>query len=174
MKEIKIDHSLTLEQVSIEKLEKFYLLTQEIKKQGMEYMPEMITSCECMDSTKICLDNYSFKFMHTNAPDFFMVSSGEIIGVIGFHPWKNETEIAELAFWVSPKHQRKGIAFKCLNFLINYSFNNFPIKKIEVLIKPQNTRALRLVEKCGFIQGNDRVEKSNIGSTKYKSYFKNN
>jgi ribosomal-protein-serine acetyltransferase len=166
-KEIVIDKDISLEHLSINRLKEFFSLCQRINKSGMNYLPEMVKLCTDLESTHICLDDYQVKYSETEAPDFFIKLDGEIVGVIGFHPWKKESPVAEMAFWVSPESQGKGVATRAVNFLTSYSFDKFSLNKIELLIEFENTKSISLARKCGFQLGEDRGE----GTMTYKNYF---
>lgn len=170
-KEFKINDDLILTQVSSERLEEFFKLCQIINSQEMAYLPEMVSISTDSENTLKCLRDYESKFKHTGAPDFFILYQGDIAGVIGFHPWNKGSEVAELAFWVAPNFQRIGIASSVVSFVMSFAFKEYQLKRIELLIEPENEASLKLAIKCNLTQGEDRIEKTKEGSLTYKYFY---
>jgi len=79
---------------------------------------------------------------------------------------------AELYVFVDPNAQRSGIGTQATKILCEYGFNKLNLHKIYLLTNEDNTAAIRVYEKCGFIlEGRHRDEYLTDGEFKDRLYF---
>lgn len=90
--------------------------------------------------------------------------TGEIIGgVTLFEREMNNEPILEIAYFIIPKHQGKGIAYSMLNNVIDrINKSNMKFTRIAAVIREDNIKSIHLIEKLGF-------NKFNITNGKYKN-----
>ncbi len=70
-------------------------------------------------------------------------------GITIYHLNKNND--IELAYWINPKYQGKGIATEALNALIDVLYNIISkYSHIILRIQQSNTKSIQLAERCGF------------------------
>lgn len=83
---------------------------------------------------------------------------------------KNNGEI-EIAYFVIPEEQHKGIAYEMIhNLLNNINKSSIPFNKFIVSIQSCNKISIRLAEKLGFVQ--NKSEKDNIVMELYRNEYK--
>lgn len=58
----------------------------------------------------------------------------------------------ELKFLVDPEHRKKGYATEAVQIIVDYLFMNLSIVRIQAETHPENTPAIRVLEKNGFIR----------------------
>lgn len=75
----------------------------------------------------------------------------KLVGTIGLfqHSKRLSNLTYEIGFVLNQKWQGKGLAFEAANSLINYSFTNLNIQRIEATCVLQNIKSLKLLEKLG-------------------------
>ena len=79
-------------------------------------------------------------------------NTGELVGQAGLHySIVNEKRILELGYIIMKKHWNKGYAFESAKALINFAFDILNEKEVYALIRPENTRSVKLAEKLGFV-----------------------
>ena len=80
---------------------------------------------------------------------------GQAIGSIGFHEivWQVRAfrlDRAELGYWLSPAHQRKGIMTEAVQAIVRYGFETIGLHKIMVTCIADNVASRRVIEKASF------------------------
>lgn len=90
------------------------------------------------------------KTLESNALVFSMLEkkSGEFIGNIELmHP--NDGE-AELGIALTAAKQDKGYGTEAISAIVDYGFSVLGLKRVYLRTNPDNSRAIRVYQKCGF------------------------
>lgn len=74
----------------------------------------------------------------------------ELIGMAGLQKWDHTLSMAELGFWLSKNHLRKGLMGQTLERLIRFGFKEMQLQRITATFPISNIRAHKLLEKVGF------------------------
>jgi RimJ/RimL family protein N-acetyltransferase len=56
----------------------------------------------------------------------------------------------EIGYWVAPWARAKGVATRAVRLLARWSFGEFELRRIELVIAVENTGSNRVAEKAGF------------------------
>lgn len=139
-----IDDDISFQQVNPSKAVEFLNLCLGIKETGMDYCPEIVTLVNDLDDSLYNLNDYLGKFEETKAPDYFIFYQGKIAGIIGFAPWDAGQKWAEIGYWVAPMFQRKGIARRSIQYILQNARKDFEIEEIRFLIEPENEASSKL------------------------------
>ena len=80
---------------------------------------------------------------------------GKPIGSIGFHEitWKVRAfrlDRAELGYWLSPEHQRKGFMTEAVQAIVRFGFETIGLHKIMITCMAENIASRRVIEKASF------------------------
>ena len=75
---------------------------------------------------------------------------GAVVGTAGFGPIPDRPRAAEIACWVGEPHWGRGLATEASQGLIDHVFADEGILVLWCSNRPSNTRARRVIEKCGF------------------------
>ena len=80
---------------------------------------------------------------------------GKAIGAIGFHEicWQVRAfrlDRAELGYWLSPAHQRKGLMTEAVQAVVRFGFETIGLHKIVVTCMADNVASRRVIEKAAF------------------------
>ena len=77
---------------------------------------------------------------------------GELVGMVGLHYVRWDTERTELGYWLAEHAQGQGIATRVVQALCRYCFDELRLGRVEIRCAPQNTRSRRVPERLGFTQ----------------------
>ncbi len=75
--------------------------------------------------------------------------NSKVIGSIGFNNLDIINEKAEVGFALSKKYWGKGITLEALNSIIDFSFSNLKLYRIEAHCMIENKASARVLEKAG-------------------------
>lgn len=82
---------------------------------------------------------------------FAIVVGGEAVGGIGLEPGSDVfRRSAEIGYWVSPRHQGRGIATEALRAVTAYAFETFDLDRLTALVYEWNPASARVLEKAGY------------------------
>lgn len=97
--------------------------------------------------------------LEKKAPVFSMIekANGQFIGNIELMMEQGDDE-AELGIAITAAKQDKGFGTEAIPALLTFGFSRLGLKRIVLRVFPENTRAIRVYEKCGFREY-DRTEK---------------
>ena len=147
------------------KMKNFVDLDEYEKKEILKWRNHLDIS-KYMLSKNISLKEH-LKFIESlkqnNKKQYFLVKD---IGVIYFTIYKNYVEIG---LYKNPAKTKVGKIL--LNEAINYAFNNLNAKKIVLYVFEDNTKAINLYKKFGFIETN---KKDNIIKMELKNENREN
>ena len=100
-------------------------------------------------------DGEEFIKMVLNKPkpsvDFAIEIEGKAVGGIGI-VLKSDVEriSAELGYWLGEKYWNKGIMTNVIKEIVDYTFSNFPVKKLYATVFDFNKASQKVLEKVGF------------------------
>lgn len=77
-------------------------------------------------------------------------ATGEMIGFIGLK-FLSELQEVDLGYRLLPRCWGRGLATEGALASLDYGFRVLRLARIIALVHPENTRSLRVVEKCGFV-----------------------
>ena len=97
---------------------------------------------------------------------------GELVGMVGLHYVRWDTERTELGYWLAEHAQGQGIATRVVQALCRYCFDEHRLGRVEIRCAPQNTRRRRVPERLGFTQEGvlRRVDKLESGRSDWVVY----
>lgn len=88
---------------------------------------------------------------------FTIQYQGKIIGLMGLKgtDWTNQK--TEIGYWLSEKHQGKGIATKCCKRLIHFAFEAMGLNRIQIKAATLNHKSQQIPKRLGFtFEGTER------------------
>jgi len=74
------------------------------------------------------------------------------IGTINLSSIDHKNQKAEFGVMIAENYWNKGYAFEASEIFVNYSFNEFNLNKIHLGVLKDNTAAIKLYNKLGFIK----------------------
>jgi RimJ/RimL family protein N-acetyltransferase len=76
---------------------------------------------------------------------------GNAVGGIGVHQFEDVyRKTAEIGYWLAEEFWNKGIISEAINALVEYSFKNLDIIRLQAGVFQSNEASKRVLVKCGF------------------------
>jgi RimJ/RimL family protein N-acetyltransferase len=76
------------------------------------------------------------------------VATNTLVGGCELRP--REREVANLSYWTRPAHRGRGVASRAVALACKLAFEGLALKRVEVLVDPDNTRSHRIAARNGF------------------------
>jgi [ribosomal protein S5]-alanine N-acetyltransferase len=80
------------------------------------------------------------------------VSSRAMIGMIGYVNFRPDSYRGEVGYVLHHQFCGRGYASEALKTVLDYGFNQLGLHSVEAIIRPENERSIKLVEKLGFVR----------------------
>lgn len=92
--------------------------------------------------------------LHYNTNGFHVAIwlNGELIGSAGFHSFDRHNYKTDMGYWISQKHQGKGIITKVVKKLIEMAFVKYGMNRVEIQAASQNFKSQAVPKRLGFKQ----------------------
>lgn len=82
---------------------------------------------------------------------------GEIVGMIGFHPYDWPNRKTSIGYWLSEEYQGRGIVTRACRTMIDYAFETVGLNRIEIRAASENKKSRAIPERLGFVyEGHER------------------
>ena len=92
-----------------------------------------------------------FEELFSHVDQFAIRLNGEMIGAIGFLYSSGESSHkAEIGYWISPFHRRKGIITKAINKILEIGFGEKGLFRIEANVFSDNIASKKVLEKVTY------------------------
>jgi diamine N-acetyltransferase len=132
---------------------------RKIKKEDLKYFLKWwkdkdlinLTSGVYEDSDKILM-KYFANFLKTKKDNHYIIlCNDKVIGNISLTHKDNKTVEMHIIIG-EKKYQDKGYGTLAINQAVKTTFNKLGYRKIIIEVRPDNFRAIRAYEKCGFVK----------------------
>ena len=80
--------------------------------------------------------------------------SKKVIGTISIWNINPEQKSAELGYGIIPDYQNKGLMKEALLSVVDYGFEVMNLAALEAYTEEKNTRSIKLLERCKFVETN--------------------
>jgi [ribosomal protein S5]-alanine N-acetyltransferase len=82
---------------------------------------------------------------------FCIEIEGAAVGGIGVHPGEDvHRHTATLGYWLGEKFWGRGVMSEAVTAVIDFCFDNFPLRRISAEVFANNPASARVLEKAGF------------------------
>ena len=96
-----------------------------------------------------------------------------VIGIIALKISDDNDDRGEISFGIGNSYWGNGLGFEALNAVLDFSINYMNLDSIFAAIDKRNTRAIKLVEKCGMRYSRDIEETRSDACVNFAIYEKN-
>ncbi|HWO75790.1 MAG TPA: GNAT family N-acetyltransferase [Bacillus sp. (in: firmicutes)] len=80
----------------------------------------------------------------------FRKEDNEFIGSTGFHRINWKIPKVEIGYWLDTRYTKKGYMVETVNALVNFAFQEWDVKRIEIRCDPRNNSSRTVAERAGF------------------------
>lgn len=80
----------------------------------------------------------------------FIAHREQLVGMLGFVRFDKRHHLGELGYWLARKYQGKGLMTNCCKKLLQYSFQELQLNRVELRIPANNPRSLKLAQRLHF------------------------
>ena len=77
---------------------------------------------------------------------------GNLAGIVSLHGVVWDDRKASLGYWVGANFQGQGLVTKACRILINHSFSELKLNRLEIQCDSENNRSRKVAERLGFTQ----------------------
>lgn len=82
----------------------------------------------------------------------FLNSNHKLIGMIALNDILWPLKTSYVGYSLDLKHTKQGYMYEALKLIIDYSFNELKLHRLEAGVMPSNHPSYKLLERCGFVR----------------------
>lgn len=79
----------------------------------------------------------------------FDKASQQLTGMVAINEFSNTFNMASLGYWIADAYQQQGMAKEALTALIEWSFTDLKLTRLEIVCDPENLPSQQLAIACG-------------------------
>jgi len=118
---------------------------------ALRLLPSVIDGTMATPSTRIGDVRGRIESFGPDDHTFVAVVDGQVVGMAGMHVGSGKVRhTASLGMMVHDRFQGRGIGRELLEALLHVADNFLGLTRVELEVYPDNERAIRLYENCGF------------------------
>ncbi|WP_159737799.1 GNAT family N-acetyltransferase [Vibrio atypicus] len=145
---IAIDDELKLALVQ----ESFALHYVELLSEQEEYLSQWLAwpaFCQSEQDFRLFIQRMLHEYADGKSMTCAIFYQGEIVGNCSFNTINHDTKCTEVGYWLSQKHQGKGIVTRVVTKLIDIAFNEHMLEKVQLAAAKDNLASRAVAERCG-------------------------
>ncbi|KQX46857.1 GNAT family N-acetyltransferase [Paenibacillus sp. Root444D2] len=146
---LEIDDDKMLKLLEQDDSEKLFALTDDSRGYLRKWLP-WVDGTLSVEYTKSFIQFCQNQHASNNGFNAGIWFKGEIVGCIGYHSidWANNK--TSIGYWLGEKFQGNGIITKSCKRLVDYSFNELGLNRVEIRCGLNNLKSRAIPEKLGF------------------------
>lgn len=147
----RIDDKLHIKLLELHHAEELFKLSDRHRDHLRKWLP-WVDGTTTVEDTKLFIQSSLQQFAAQNGFQAAIWCEGHIVGCIGLHviDWNNKK--TSIGYWLAPEQQGKGIMTRACRALIDYSFNELNLNRIEIRAGEFNQKSRAIPERLGFVQ----------------------
>ena len=144
-----IDGDILLKPVECRDAEELFSLTDANRVYLRQWLPWLDSTQSVKDTTKF-IEESQKQLKQKSTLVVCLRSKGNIAGVIGFHNFNWLNRSTTMGYWLAENLQGRGLMTKSCRALINFTFNELKLNRVEIRCAVGNTRSQKIPERLGF------------------------
>lgn len=149
--ESRIDNEtgLTLRAVSLEDAEHFHSVVQKNQDHFAKF-DFLAPQFESLLDTENAIEHLVHHHEKARGVSYGLWEGTQLLGLVTVNliDWQNRT--ADIGYWLSEQASGRGVAYKALQLLKGYLFDQLKLEKLTAYTATTNLRSRNLLEKIGF------------------------
>lgn len=146
---IKVDDDLQLRLLQMEDADQLFDMTDSNRPYLREWLPWVDSNQSVQDSRRF-IQNILDQYRANEGFQCGVWFKGQLAGVVGFHKvdWMNKN--VEIGYWLAETYQGKGLMTRSCKALVDYAFNEFKLKRVQIRCATGNIKSCAIPERLGF------------------------
>jgi ribosomal-protein-serine acetyltransferase len=144
-----IDEATELRALRKDDARELFALTESNREHLRAWLP-WVDAVTAEQDTLAFLETVAARREAGLGPQFAILHSRAIAGVVGFRTLDRYNGIGEIGYWLAQSHQGRGIMTACCRFLVRYAFLTLDLNRIEIAAATGNRRSRAIPERLGF------------------------
>jgi len=145
MLSIRIDDDLELKSLEEAHAEELFALIEQNREYLREWLPWVDDNTSFEDSKKFIESS-----LGQSASGIWY--NGSLVGVIGYGTVDRLNRKASIGYWLGASFQDRGLMTKACRAVVEHSFTELGMNRIEIHCAAENKRSRAIPEKLGFVQ----------------------
>lgn len=124
----------------------------EIVSEQSEYLSQWLAwppFCQSEQDFRLFVQRVLHEYADGKSMTCAIIYQGKIVGNCSFNTINYDTQMAEVGYWLSQKHQGKGIVTRVVKHLISIAFNQLGLEKVQLSAAVENTASRNVAERAG-------------------------
>jgi ribosomal-protein-serine acetyltransferase len=146
---IRIDDDTELRLFQPDDAEELFHLTDSNRAHLRQWLP-WVDSNQSIHDTRRFIQTVVEQFKANEGFQCGIWYQRQLAGVIGFHKidWMNKN--VEIGYWLGQSFEKKGLMTRSCRAMVDYAFNEFKLKRVQIRCATGNVKSCRVPERLGF------------------------
>lgn len=168
---MKVDDALELRLLERHHAQLLFDITVANREHLKTFLP-WVPKMQVLSQTESFIDRALAQFARHDGFQAGIFLNGSLVGMVGLHYIRWDTERTEIGYWLSEDAQGRGVATRVVRALCAYCFGELGLGRVEIRCAEENTRSRRVPERLGFTQEGvlRRVDKLEHGWSNWVVY----
>jgi ribosomal-protein-serine acetyltransferase len=148
---LKVDNEIELQLFQQQHALRLFQLVEENRDHLREWLPwvDSMTSPFHIEST---IPYWLTQFAENTGLNTGILYKGELVGSIALQQMDWHNGVTSIGYYLSKKAEGNGIITRCVKALLNYSFYQLGLNRVEIKCGEKNTKSRAIPEKLGFVK----------------------
>ncbi|NOH78431.1 GNAT family N-acetyltransferase [Vibrio sp. RE86] len=124
----------------------------EIVSEQSEYLSQWLAwprFCQSEQDFRLFVQRVLQEYADGKSMTCAIIYQGKVVGNCSFNTINYDTQMAEIGYWLSQKHQGKGIVTRVVKHLIRIAFDQLGLEKVQLSAAVENTASRNVAERVG-------------------------
>lgn len=148
---LKVDDDLELRLLERRHAHVLFTLTTENRDHLRPYLP-WVPKMTLIEQTEGFIDRALEQFARHDGFQAGIFLHNELVGMVGLHYVRWDTERTEIGYWLAEGAQGQGVATRVVQAVCSYCFTELKLGRVEIRCAEENTRSRLIPERLGFTQ----------------------
>lgn len=143
-----IEDGLYLRLLTTKDKETLFQLVDESRDYLRKWLP-WVDQTQSAEQYKQIITEWNIAFARNESLTLAIVSEGNMVGIISFHPidWVNRR--VELGYWLAPKYEGNGYMTKACQAMLQIAFEEYDLHRVEIHCIKENERSRAVARRLG-------------------------
>lgn len=146
---LNIDDDSRLELINQSHAEELFDLIEENREFLKQWLP-WLDNNRYLQNTIDFITISQLQYERSETIQFVLFYKGKIVGIVGFHKIDWINRLTSIGYWIGEGFQGHGLVTKACARVLDYSFGNLGLNRIEIRCATDNFKSRAIPERLGF------------------------